>query len=175
VYNAPVLALLDWTHGSTALLAVFLLTLVPALELRASIPYGLLATDLPAWVVIAAALFANWLVAPLVYVGLQSVLKLCLRWPWFAQRWQRYSEQVLKKIHSSVETWGSWGLAIFIGIPLPGTGVYTGAVGAYLLGMSMRRFLVVSLAGVLLAAAIVALVVLTGSEAFAWLANRPGH
>jgi uncharacterized membrane protein len=171
VYNAPVHVITDWAQAIPAWLAVVLLTLVPALELRASIPYGLLATSLPAWQVILLAILANWLVAPLVYTVLQLLLKLCLRWPWFAKRWERYSGHVLRKIHASVESWGSWGLAIFIGIPLPGTGVYTGAVGAYLLGMSMRRFLVVSLAGVLLAGAIVTIVVLSGSQAFAWLAK----
>lgn len=175
MYNAPVHAMMDMAHAIPAWLAVVLLTLIPALELRASIPYGLLATCLPAWQVIALAILANWAIAPLVYGVLQYLLKLCVRWPWFARRWERYSSHVLKKIHGSVESWGSWGLALFIGIPLPGTGVYTGAVGAYLLGMSLRRFMLVALAGVLMAGIIVSVVVLTGSEAFAWLANSPGQ
>lgn len=166
-------AVADFTHGFPAWLAVVLITLIPALELRASIPYGVLATSLPLWQVLLLAIATNWLIAPLVYVLLKLLLKLLLRWPWFNRVWERYSQRVLKRIHASVETWGSWGLAMFIGIPLPGTGVYTGAVGAYLLGMSMRRFLLVALAGVLIAGVIVTVIVATGSQAFAWLVKPP--
>ncbi len=173
MYNAPVHAVTDLAHSIPAWLAITLITLIPALELRASIPYGLLATGLPLWQVVLIAVLANWLIAPLVYLALRLVLKLLLRWPWFSRIWERYSQRVLKRIHASVETWGSWGLALFIGIPLPGTGVYTGAIGAYLLGMSLRRFLWVALAGVALAAAIVTAVVATGSQAFAWFVKPP--
>ena len=44
------------------------------------------------------------------------------------------------------------GVAVFIGIPLPGSGVYTGAFGAYLLGLDRRKFAVANVIGVLIAA-----------------------
>ena len=173
MYNAPVHAVMELAQAIPAWLGIVLLTLIPALELRASIPFGLLATKLPVWQVVLIAIVANWLIAPLIYLLLKLLLNACLRWPWFSRLWERYSNHVLKRIHRSVESWGSWGLALFIGIPLPGTGVYTGAVGAYLLGMSLRRFCIVALVGVLLAGTIVTVIVLTGSQAFTWLVKAP--
>ena len=71
-------------------------------------------------------------------------------WPWF--------ERTQHKLHPYVEKYGEWGLAVFIGVPLPGTGAYTGAFGAFLLGLDKRKFLVANALGVLIAcAAVVAL------------------
>jgi uncharacterized membrane protein len=164
----------DWVAQVPPLWGVILLNFLPALELRAAIPYGLLATDLSPTVVITAAVITNWLVAPLVYLFLRYVLRFLLRWGWFAGHWQRYSERVQRKISRAVESWGAWGLALFIGIPLPGSGVYTGALGAYLLGMSFRRFMLVALAGVVIAATLVSIIVLSGSEALGWMVNESG-
>lgn len=164
--------LLDWAASIPPLWGIALLTLLPALELRASIPYGLLATELPVWLVVAAAVAVNWLIAPLVYLVLKYLLHFLLRWRWFDRVWQGYSTRVLARTERAVNSWGSWGLAVFIGIPLPGSGVYTGALGAYLLGMGFRRFMWVALVGVLIAAGLVSLIVLSGSEAFGWLISR---
>jgi uncharacterized membrane protein len=159
----------QWVEQVPPVLGIVLLTLFPALELRASIPYGLLATETPVWTVVGLAVAVNWALAPLLYLFLKYVLHLLLRWRWFARHWERYAERVQARIHRQVETWGALGLALFIGIPLPGSGVYTGAVGAYLLGMGFRRFLWVALVGVCIAAILVTAVVLTGSEAFKWM------
>ena len=51
-------------------------------------------------------------------------------------------------------------MAVFIGIPLPGSGVYTGALGAYLLGVDRRKFSVANVLGVLIAGAAVTAVCL---------------
>lgn len=165
-------AFIDWAASIPPLWGIAILTFVPALELRASIPFGLLATDLPAWEVVAAAVAVNWLIAPLMYLFLKYLLKFMLRWRWFNGAWERYTQRVQRRVERAVNSWGAWGLAVFIGIPLPGSGVYTGALGAYLLGMGLRRFLWVALVGVLIAAALVTAIVLTGSEAFGWMISR---
>jgi uncharacterized membrane protein len=54
-----------------------------------------------------------------------------------------------------IQRYEFWGLVIFIGIPLPGTGAWTGALAAVLLGMSYWRSILACLLGVLIAAAIV--------------------
>ena len=50
---------------------------------------------------------------------------------------------------------GELGVAVFIGIPLPGSGVYTGAFGSYLIGLSKRKFAIANVIGVVIAAAAV--------------------
>jgi len=165
-------ALGDWLAGFHPLWGVVILTFVPALELRAAIPFGLLIPNAPPWwLVTLTAVGTNWLVAPLVYLFMRYAVDGLRRWRWFERHWERYTERVQRRIHRQVETWGAWGLALFIAVPLPGSGVYTGALGAYLLGMGLRRFMWVALVGVILAGAAVTLIVLSGSEAWSWLVN----
>jgi uncharacterized membrane protein len=57
-------------------------------------------------------------------------------------------------------------------VPIPGFGVYSGALGAYLLGMSFGRFMWVSFIGVLIAAALVTAATLSGSSAFSWVMSH---
>lgn len=164
--------LIDWAGQIHPVWGIIILTFFPLLELRASIPYGLLATELPWWLTVLVAMGTNWLVAPLVYLFLKYVLRFLTRWSWFAGIWERYCQRVQRRIEKAVNTWGAWGLAFFIGIPLPGSGVYTGALGAYLLGMGFRRFMWVALVGVLIAGVLVSVIVLSGNEAFSWLVNE---
>ena len=68
-----------------------------------------------------------------------------------------------------MDRWGEIGVAIFIGIPLPGSGVITGALGSYAIGLKKRKFFVANVIGVLIAATIVTAVTLTGSELFRFM------
>jgi len=79
--------------------------------------------------------------------------------------WEKKVEKTRQKIHNGVEKYGEYFLIIFIGIPLPGSGVYSGALGAYLLGMSFRKFLIANIFGVIIAGTAVTLAVLSGAEA----------
>ncbi len=164
----------QWVQGLNPLLAVMILTYLPIFELRASVPYGILATDLQVWQVLPVAVLSNWAVAPVVYLFLKYVMRFILRWKWFARLWERYIEHFQKRIHRAVEGKGAWGLALFIGIPIPGSGVYAGALGAYLLGMGLRRFLVVSLAGVIMAASIMAILSIFFKEFLLQYVRIPG-
>lgn len=167
-------AVIQWAQALPPWLGIALITLLPFLELRASIPYGILAAGLPPWQAALLAIAFNWLLAPLVYLLLQLVLRYLLRWPWFDRLWSRYSIRVLQRTERYTNTWGSLGLALFIAVPLPGSGVYSGAVAAYLLGMRLRRFTVVSLLGVILAGLAVTLIVVSGNEALSWMVKPPG-
>jgi uncharacterized membrane protein len=158
--------------GMHPLLAVVLLTALPVFELRASIPYGYF-SGLPMWQVLSLAIAVNWLIAPLIYLVLKFCLKRLLGWKWFAGVWERYSQRVMARTEKAMQSWGAWGLAVFIGVPLPGSGVYTGAIGAYLLGMRLRTFLWVSLVGVVIAAIAVTLICVTGNEALSWMIKPP--
>ncbi len=165
-------AVTEWLAGLSPVAKVIVVSFMPLLELRAGIPYGLLATSLPAWAVIVLAVLSNWLVGPAVYYLLPAVVRVMLRFRWFARFWDRLTTRVQARIHHAIETRGVWGVALFIGLPLPGTGVYTGALGAYLLGMSFPRFIMAATAGILLAALLVSAAVLSGSGAVDWILSR---
>lgn len=129
-------------------------TFIPGLELRASIPVGFFSNakevlGLPS--VIAICLIANVIVGMLVFELMGPVERVFRKWGWFDRKVWPVIESKREKLRPSVEKYGVWGVAVFIGIPLPGTGAYTGAVGAYLLKLDRKRFYLANLAGVLLA------------------------
>jgi uncharacterized membrane protein len=61
------------------------------------------------------------------------------------------------------------GVAIFIGIPLPGTGVYAAALGSNLIGLSYKKFIIADIIGVLIAGIIVTIITLSGRGLFTLL------
>ncbi len=142
------------------------ITLIPALELRASIPMGILPIPIPflgrtinqemSWVtVVAVCIIANIVLGAMVFVILGPAFTFIRKWGWFEKRIWPILERTRHKIHPYVEKYGEFGVAVFIGIPLPGSGVYTGAFGAYLLGLDRKKFMIANVLGVLIAAAAV--------------------
>ena len=128
-----------------------LLTFIPALELRASIPYGVFGTEVPWYLVFAICVVANVLVGWIVFWLMGPLFQLFRKWKWFDTRVWPWLERRQEKLRPYVEKYGEWGVALFIGVPLPGTGVFTGAFGAYLLRLDRRKFSIANIAGVLLA------------------------
>jgi uncharacterized membrane protein len=149
-----------------AVLILIFITLIPTLELRASIPYGILRQDMHWWAVVLVCVATNIVLGPLVYLFLDKVMAMLLRFEWLNRIYERTVTKTQRRIEKSVERYGEMGVAMFIGIPLPGTGSYSGALGAYLLGLGYRKFIVANIIGVLMAGAIVTAVVLSGVEAF---------
>jgi uncharacterized membrane protein len=153
------------------ILILILITFLPAFELRASIPWGYYDNnaELGLWSMIAVCLAANVALAPVVWVFLDKGIHLFLRVRWIDDLYNRVIGKARDRVHPYVERWGTLGLALFIGVPLPGSGVYSGGLGAYLLGFGFRQYLIASVLGVLIAGAIVTAVVLSGASAFHFL------
>ncbi len=145
------------------------ITLLPFFELRASIPYGLFATELSPLTVFVVCVSANILLAPFLFLFLDKIMRFFLKSAAIEKIYQKTVLRAQHKVHKYVNKYGLWGLAIFIGIPLPGSGVYTAALGAYLLGFSFKDFFKASIIGVLIAGVIVFLISITGIEALSFL------
>jgi uncharacterized membrane protein len=142
-----------------------ILTLAPTLELRASIPYGLIEGTMSAALVVAICILVNILLAPIVWVFLDKGIHIFLRNQRIEKLYRKIVIRARDNLHPYVERWGTLGLALFIGVPLPGSGVYSGALGAYLLGFRFHQYMIAAVFGVLIAAAAVTAVVVSGSEA----------
>lgn len=149
-------------------IATILIATLPIFELRLSIPLAILKFHLSPidafflsilgniLPIIPLLLFLRWAVTRLEYI--RGIGKL-LTW-WFNRA---------EKKSQVVQTYGFWGLVIFVAIPLPGTGAWTGCVVATLFKFKLSKaFLAVSL-GVLGAAIIVQLIVVLGSAGLAKL------
>lgn len=130
------------------------ITLIPALELRASIPWGIFKMDNQlSWpAVLFICTVVNIVLGWLVFLVMAPLFNFIRQWRWFDRKIWPILERTQHRIHPYVEKYGEFGVAVFIGIPLPGSGVYTGAFGSYLLGLDKRKFVIANVIGVFIAA-----------------------
>ena len=149
------------------LLVSVALCLLPISELRGGLPYAL-ASGIPLAVALPVCIGANALAGPLVYLFLSTLHKLLYRWPLYLRFYEAVLARARTKVHAAVERYGYWGLAVFVAIPLPMTGAYTGTLGAWVLGMQRRKALLAVTAGVVVAGAVVATVTVLGIKALSF-------
>jgi uncharacterized membrane protein len=147
-------------------LLIIVITLIPFLELRASIPYGIWYLEMHWIPVFIIAVITNIILGPIVYFFLDKIMFIFLKIKFIDKIYQKYVERTQKKITKYVQKYGEVAVAIFIGIPLPGSGSYSGALAAYLIGLGYKKFIIANIIGVLIAGIIVTLIVLTGTTAF---------
>lgn len=158
------------------ILVLVLITFLPFFELRASIPLGILAisVNLPLgitlhgfgmnWMVVfGVCVLTNAIVGILFYYFIDVFVHYLERIKWFAKFWHKNVERSQAKLKPYVDKYGDIGLAVFIGIPLPGTGAYSGAIGAYVLGMNKKRFAIANFIGVFMAGVLVTAITLAGA------------
>ncbi len=141
--------------GGAAWVEVLLVSAAPIGELRAGIPLGL-ALGLSPVVAFGAALAGNLLPVPLLLWGLRALWPLILRWPGPLGRWaHRYQNWQRKRLGRRWARWGPWALMLFVAIPLPGSGAWTGALLAALVGIPPQRALMPIVLGVVVAGVLV--------------------
>lgn len=135
-------------------LMTLLLSMVPVIELRGGIPYGL-AQGLTWWEAYGAAVIGNMLPVPVIMLGVRWVFgwlrKISPRLEQLVERLEKKAEKSSKLVHE----YSLVGLCILVAIPLPGTGAWTGALVAAMLDLRMKHAVPVILLGVLIAGGIV--------------------
>ena len=132
-------------------------TLLPISELRGGIPIahenGM--GTLPAYLF---CVIINMLIAPIVFLFLNSLHKLLYKISWYKKIFDKLALRSREKISSKLDKYGYLGLMIFVGIPLPVTGAYTGALGAWILGLKPVKSCIFIGIGVAIAGIIITLV-----------------
>ncbi|MDO8886933.1 small multi-drug export protein [Candidatus Oleimmundimicrobium sp.] len=108
-----------------------LTTLIPWIELRGAIPYAVKNNDL---VAIPFIILTNILIFFPVYFGLEMFYVRLSKRAWLKKRLGK----IRKKARPYVERYGLPGLMLFVMIPLPGTGAYSGSAAAWLLGLKWK-------------------------------------
>ena len=135
---------------------VLLITVSPISELRGGIPLGI-SLGLDPWFTFFIAIIANALIFFPVFFALRLFYdKLLFRIPLF----NKYLDNLRKRGKPKVEKYGFWGLTLFVAIPLPITGAYTGTILAWLLGMDWRKAFPAVGLGVIVAGVVVLLITL---------------
>ena len=150
----------------SSLFWVILLTFLPTLELRASIPYALLILEMNPVFAFFLIVAVNILAGEIIFYSLHTILPHVLKIKIFERIYNKCVKRIQKKMHKPVDKYGTIGLALFIGVPLPGSGVWTGALAAFLLGFKRKEFSMANIVGVLIAGVIVTFVIVAGIEGF---------
>ena len=148
-----------------------LLSIAPISELRGAIPFAL-AKGMP---VVWAYLFCvtmNFLASILVLIFLNTFHKLFYHISIYRRFFDSFIEKARKKVGANLDKYGTWGLTIFVAIPLPVTGAITGTFGAWVLGMKKRQIFPAILAGVAIAGIIVSVIAYYGIEAFSFFTKQ---
>lgn len=150
-------------------LIVGVLAMLPVTELRVAIPVGVLMYHMPLWEAFLIAEIGN--AAPVFVV---YALGDYLREKAEKKKsiWHRLLHKVMhrshRKVHNAIQRWGPFALALFVAVPLPGTGVWNAAIGAYLLHIKLPKSLPYILLGNLVAGLIIVLALSGAVAAFRW-------
>lgn len=155
------------SHG----LATFLLAMLPMGELRASIPVGLLVFHLPLWQVFILSVLGNMVPAILIVYLLGPISDILRKIKVMDRFFSWLFAHTRKRFDGHYASWGNIALMVFVAIPLPVTGAWTGAAAAWLFGIKKTPAIFFIFCGVLLAGVIVSLVSLGALSLFNFAIN----
>ena len=130
-------------------LCVFFCSMLPIIECRGAIPLGW-GLDMPWWETALFSIAGNILPVPFILLFIRAIL-----------RWMRESrvkffssiaawlDRKIEKHKGTIEKYSYWGIVIFVAIPLPGTGAWTGTLIASVLGLEPKKSFLAAALGVL--------------------------
>ena len=140
------------------ILVVLLISMVPLIELRGAIPVAIgMELGLPEWLVLIVAIIGNIIPVPIIYLFARKFLDWGSKRKW--KPLQRFCDFCLKKGKKAgtklLKKTGNYGayiaLFLFVAIPLPGTGAWTGTLAASILNLDFKKTIIAITAGVLVA------------------------
>ena len=160
-------------------LCVFLCSLLPIIECRGAVPLGA-GLGLPWWQTYLLAVAGNLLPVPFILLFIRAVLRwmtggeeepeekgieaeektrkrhYChVRW---INRFGRWLERKVEKHKGKIEKYSYWGVVLFVAIPIPGTGAWTGSLIAAVLKLDFKKSLLAAILGVLIASTIMSVI-----------------
>ncbi len=150
----------DWLH-------VLIIAMLPIIELRGALPYGVLLLKMPILKAVILSVVGNMIPAPFIVYLSKKILDKMLASP--NEKIVKFAQAIEHRGFSrsaKIEKYTFWGLVVFVGIPLPGTGVWTGSLIASLLVLDPKKSLLAVLLGTIMAAVIVSVLIKMGIMLF---------
>ena len=147
--------LFQWLTGTTFGKCVFtmLVSMIPIIELRGGLPFGV-ALGLPYYLAFPAAVIGNIIPTPFIIVYIRKIFMLMRK---YMPRLNGLVDKLERKAHlkgKKVLKYQSIGLWLFVAIPLPGTGAWTGSLSAAFLDIRLKKAMPAVVLGVLTAGCI---------------------
>ena len=115
---------------------ILILAAIPVLEQKAAIPIGIIA-GLPVWEVYILTLIGAIIPSPFIVWFIEHIFAFLKRYPIMDKIITRFENKTRGK-SGNIEKYKLLGLFIFVAIPLPGTGVWTGSLASVLLGIEKK-------------------------------------
>jgi len=149
----------------------FLISMIPLVELRGAVPYAI-SSGIPLWQALLTGVIGNMLPVPIIFFFARHILEWGKEKPlignfftWCLNKGHRGGQ----KLEEAAGDKGIfWALLLFVGIPLPGTGAWTGTLAASILDWDFKRSVLAVMLGVVLAGLIMgSLSLLFGLDTFA--------
>ena len=139
-------------------LCVLFCSVIPIIELRGAIPMGA-AFGLPWWETYALAVIGNMLPVPMVLLGVNWLIDVLSRSKiGFLNKFAAWLRRKAEKNRGKIEKYAFWGAALFVGIPLPMTGAWTGSLVCATIGQKFWKSMLSTFLGVLLAGVIMTVI-----------------
>ena len=146
-------------QGLPAELITFIIAALPIVELRGAIPFAVWAAAIPWPWAYLLSVAGNLLPVPFLLLGLEPASRWLCRWRF----WDRFFTWLFARTRRRgrlVERYEALGLMLFVSIPLPVTGAWTGCAAAFIFGIRFRLAMPAVAAGVLIAGVVVTLATL---------------
>jgi len=128
-----------------ATLRILILAAIPIIEQKAAIPIGIVA-GLPVWEVYLITLIGAIIPSPIIIWFIEHIFTYLRRYPAMEKLITRLEDKTRKK-SGNIERYKLLGLFLFVAIPLPGTGVWTGSFASVLLGIEKKEAVIVVFIG----------------------------
>ncbi|MFH1426147.1 MAG: small multi-drug export protein [Candidatus Kerfeldbacteria bacterium] len=137
-------------------LAVIVIAMLPIFELRGAIPAGIGGYDMAWWTVALLAVVGNMIPVFFILLFIEPVSDFLRKHSALMEKFFSWLfERTRRKFYKKHARWGDLALILFVAIPLPVTGAWTGSLAAWLFGIPFKKALPLIFIGVIIAATIV--------------------
>ncbi len=143
------------------ILAVLAIAASPISELRGAIPVAIIGFQFPWYYAYLLAIIGNFLPVPFILLFADALTRLLSKVDLFKRMLNWLFERTRRR-GKIIEKYGGIGLALFVAVPLPLTGAWTGSLIAVLLGLRFKNAILSIFAGIIIAGIIVTLATLLG-------------
>lgn len=148
---------ISWIYSINQLLATFLISLIPVLELRAAIPIALASFDLSIAEIFIVSVLGSFLPAIVIVYWLEPISNFLRKFKFFDAFFEGLFKRTRAKFDKKYALGSNVALMLFVGVPLPGTGAWTGALIAWLFNFDKKQALISIALGCVIAGLIVLL------------------
>ena len=135
---------------------VFIISMIPILELRGGIVVATL-LDISIWKAVPLCIVGNIIPIPFILLFIRQIFKWLKKVPGISKLVIKIEERAMGK-SDKIKQYEFWGLVLFVGIPLPGTGAWTGSLIAALLEVDIKKAVLAELLGIAIATIIMSFV-----------------